>query len=424
MVYKEFKHPNYNVIGIKNDKFKSCEIEVFFSKKIKEHDLVERILLGDTMIFSTNTYKTRKDLVIKCQDLYDATVRYSVNKIGNLLNTSFSISFLCPKYVREKNYLEEVITLLFDVIFNPNVVNNSFDLRSFNITKNKLINDIKDINEDPNRVALSNALKKAFSETSTSYVMKDEQDYLKDFSSDSLYSVYNEMINKDLCDIFIIGDLDLEKTNDLISKNYRNNIIKTTKPSIYLTNKTRNKVLDIKEQGNFVQTNLIMIYNLVSVDKKDLQILPYIFNNIFGNGSLNSKLFKTLREENSLCYGVGCMYLRFDGLLVVKTSLAQENVAKAIKLIKKCLNEMIKGNFTDEELKEAKESAIFSVKMSEDYIGSVLNNYIFNYYDDFKLPEERIKVIKQVSKEDIISLAKSLKLNTIYTLEEESHEEN
>ena len=118
------------------------------------------------------------------------------------------------------------------------------------------------------------------------------------------------------------------------------------------------------------------------------------------------------------------MYLRFDGLLVVKTSLAKENVAKAIKLVKKCLNEMIKGNFTDEELKEAKESAIFSVKMSEDYIGSVLNNYIFNYYDDFKLPEERIKVIKQVSKEDIIGFAKSLKLNTIYTLEEESHEEN
>ena len=51
MIYKTFKHPNYNVIGILNDKFKSCEIEVFFRKNITKHDLSERILLSDTMIY-------------------------------------------------------------------------------------------------------------------------------------------------------------------------------------------------------------------------------------------------------------------------------------------------------------------------------------------------------------------------------------
>ena len=424
MIYKEFKNSNYKVIGIKNNKFKSCEIEVFFSKKIEKHDLVERILLGDTLIFSTKTYKTRKELVTKCQDLYDTSIRYSVNKVGNMLNTSFNITFICPKYLKEKDYLDDVIKLLFEVIQNPNVKEDAFDERSFNITKNKLINDIKDINEDPNKVALSNSLKAAFDGTSTAYVLKDELEYLNDISAKDLYKIYNDMILNNMRDMFIIGDLNLDKTNELINKYYIDKKVKSSKFNIYLTNKKRTKVLEVNEKGNFVQTNLVMIYNLSSKDKKDLQIIPYIFNNIFGNGSLNSKLFKYLREDNSLCYGVGCLYLRFDGLLIVKTSLAKENVSKAIKLIKKALNEMIKGDFTKEQLEEAKKSGIFSVKMSEDYIDSTLNNYVLNYYDDFILPEERIKYIKTITIEDITNFANSLKLNTIYTLEEETNEKD
>ena len=324
----------------------------------------------------------------------------------------------------EKDYLDNVIELLFDVIFNPNIKNNSFDIRSFNITKSRLINDIIDINEDSNRVSLSNALKIACKNTPSAYVLKDELDYLKDFQADSLYRIYNEMINNDLCDIFAIGDLNLEITNDLIAKYYDNNIIKTSKVNMYLKNKVKNKVLTATDEGSFVQSNLIMIYNLHTQDKNKLQIIPYVFNNIFGNGSLNSKLFKYLREDNSLCYGVGCIYLRFDGLIIIKTSLSKSNIDKAIKLVKKALKEMKKGIFLEEQLEEAKKSAIFSIKVSQDYIGGVLNNYIFNYFDDLKLPEERINLIKSIAKQDIINFSKELKLNTIYILKEESDEEN
>ena len=424
MTYKEFKHLNYNVIGIKNSRFKSCSIEVMFRKNISKHDLAERILLADTMCFSTKTYKLRKDLITRCQDLYNATLLNYVNKIGNCITTSFSINFLCPKYVKEKKYLEDIIKLLFDVILNPNITESSFDQRSYDITKSKLLNDIKSINEDPNRVAISNSLNSAFKDSATSFVLKDEYDYLKTFKSDNLLNTYNDMFTNDLCDIFVAGDLDLNNINKLISKYYINSKIPKSKVNFYLENKSRNRTLKVTEKGSFGQTNLIMIYNLFEKNKKHLQITPYIFNNIFGNGSLNSKLFKYLREENSLCYGVGCIYLRFDGLLIIKTALAKENVSVAIKLIKKALNEMINGEFLDSDLKEAKKSAIFSVKMSCDYIGSFLNNYIFNYYDGLELPIDRIKVINNITKNDIVRFSKNLKLNCIYTLEEDSNEEN
>jgi predicted Zn-dependent peptidase len=424
MIYKEFKHLNYNVVGVKNNRFKSCNIEVMFRKNISKHDLGERILLADTMCFSTKTYKLRKELITRCQDLYNVSILSFVNKIGNCLSTSFSVNFLCPKYVKEKNYLEDVIKLLFDVILNPNITDDSFDKRSFGITKSKLLNDIKSINEDPNRVAISNSLKNAFKDSATSYVLKDEYEYLNCFKTENLLNTYKDMLANDSCDIFVVGDLNLNNIDKLINKYYINNNNPKSKVNFYLENKTRDRVLKVNEKGCFGQTNLIMIYNLTEKNKKHLQITPYIFNNIFGNGSLNSKLFKYLREENSLCYGVGCIYLRFDGLLIIKTALSKENVPIAIKLIKKALNEMINGEFLDSDLKEAKKSAIFSVKMSCDYIGSFLNNYIFNYYDGLELPIDRIRIINNITKNDIVNFSKNLKLNCIYTLEEDSNEED
>ena len=46
----------------------------------------------------------------------------------------------------------------------------------------------------------------------------------------------------------------------------------------------------------------------------------------------------------------------------------------------------------------------------------ILSNYVFNIFDNLPMPEERKKLYKKVTKEDIITVAKKLKLNTVFTL--------
>ena len=420
MVYKKFEYPNYNIYGIKNDKFKSCHIEVIFRKNILEHDLVERSLLVDTMLHSNKDYKKRKDFVIRCEELYNASYTGVVNRLGNSLFTSYCSSFVNPKYIDEDNYLDEVIKLLMTIIFKPNITNKEFDLRSFNINKNNLLSEIDTIKENPNKISIINSLKALDNNSPSSYGLIDQKEYLSDITPSKLWEIYHDMLKNDVCDIFVIGDIDLDALACIINKYFLNRVIKNTKPTLYLNNISVKKTKEINEQGNFGQSNLIMIYNTYDLNFNERNIIPYIFNGIFGNGTLNSKLYKSLREENAMCYGVSFMYLKYDNLAMIKVSLAKENVLKAIKLIKKALNEMIKGDFTLENLEDAKKSAIFSINMAGDNQGALLGNYIFNTFDDFPLPEERIKIIRELSKEDIMMFAKKLKLNTIYTLEEGS----
>ncbi|HAB65898.1 MAG TPA: hypothetical protein DCE23_00890, partial [Firmicutes bacterium] len=141
-----------------------------------------------------------------------------------------------------------------------------------------------------------------------------------------------------------------------------------------------------------------------------------LYNLILGNGGLTSKLYRYLREENSLCYIVSSMYQKYDNLLMIYSGIDKKDKNKCIKLVTKAINEMIQGDFSLEELENAKKSVISSIKMSEDTSGGIINNYLFNDLDNLPLYDDRVKEFKTVTKEEIMECAKKVRLNTIYLL--------
>jgi predicted Zn-dependent peptidase len=160
-----------------------------------------------------------------------------------------------------------------------------------------------------------------------------------------------------------------------------------------------------------------MIYNINNLNKELKDTAFHVYNYILGAGGITSKLYKSLRTDNSLCYGVRSLYLKYDELLIVQVSLDKENVKLAEKLIKKIISDLKNNSVSKNELENAIKNLIFALKMNSDDNVALLNNYMFNYLDELPLIEERIELIKNTKEEDIIKCANSLVLNTIYVLD-------
>ena len=80
---------------------------------------------------------------------------------------------------------------------------------------------------------------------------------------------------------------------------------------------------------------------------------------------------------------------------------------------------MKKGDFTDEDINDAKQNLLLSLNVNKNNPNSILANYQFKYFINNYTIEEKIELIEKITKEDIISLAKKIKENTIYILSEE-----
>lgn len=415
MEYKVYDCDSYKIHTIKTDKFKNCSMEIMFRNNLIKEEITENNMLVDMLMHSSKKYPKRRDIAIELENLYSSSVRGFSTRLGNSIMLSFVLDFLNPRYCDE-GYLEEVISLPFELLLNPNVDNLEFDRRSFNIIKNRIKSDIESLKENASRYAFRRSLTLMDKDSPSSYYMTGYLSDLENITPSSLVDTYHRMLNDYICDIYIIGNLDMDKVVQLIKDKFKIKTIKDYKVILYVDNKIRKKNLDICETGNYEQDSLVMIYNLDNLNKKERDYVIQLYNIILGSGGLTSKLYKYLREENSLCYIVSSMYQKYDGLLLIYSGIDKKDKNKCLKLINKALQEMINGDFTDEELDNAKKAVISSIKMSEDTNGGIINNYLFNELDNLPLYDERVKEFKKISKKDVIEVAKKVKLNTIYLL--------
>lgn len=417
MKYKTYNCNSFDVHTIKTDKFKTSHVEVIFRDIANKEEMGAYSFLADMLSQSSKTYPRKKDLITRFEELYKIIVYATTLRVGNVLDFHVSLDFINPNYINDKSYVEEVIKTLFDIIENPNVTNDEFDLKTFNIVKERLKREINSLKENPMKQSIKEAFKAMNTNTPTSYELLGTLESLEKITPSSLYKTYRNLRKNFKVDIFLIGNLEMDDTVSLIKKYFKNRYIIENKLDLMVDNKEIKKPVVKSITSDNVQANLVMIFNLKNLTEIEKNITFNVFNYLYGNGGLTSKLYQSIREKNSLCYAISSMYLKYDKLLLVHISLEQANVKKAALLVKKELKNMQAGNFTEEELKDAINNMIISLDMAQDNTVSIINNYVFHVFDNLPMPEERIEMFKNIKKEDVINVAKKVKLNTIFTLE-------
>ena len=425
MEYKKFEYPSFNLYMVKTNKFKTCQMEIIFRGEAQREDAMVKTFLADIMSDCSEKYSTRKDVARTLEELYQASFYGLTNKTGNILLTSFVLNFLNPKFVNGKKYLENVLSLPFEMILHPAITAQEFDIRNFNIVKNRLYDEILSVNENINQVSLKKALAKLDSDSPSSYGVLGTLKELEKITPKTLALSYQNLLESN-CDIFVIGDLDMDIVANIIFKYFKNPIVKTKDlPSLYVNNQIMKRLKTFQEKSKFLETNLVNVYNITDLTIKEKTTTMYFYNYLLGGGGLNTKLYQLLREKNSLCYGVKSVYLKYDNLLVVQTSISKKDVKRAQRLIKQAFKEMKNGDFSEEQLNSAKESFIFSLNLSLDNPSGILNNYVFHIFDDLPFIEDRIKMIEDITKEEIVAIANKIKPNISFVLEgEETNGEN
>ena len=416
MIYKKYNNNSFNLYTIKTDKFKSCYMEIIFYKEIEKNDITKEIVLSNMLFHSNKKYNKRKYVVEHLEDLYNAKMYSSTSRVGNLRTINFMYSFIDPMYA-EKNYLKEAISFPFEMLFNPNIKNEEFDNRTLKIIKSRILADILNQKDDVQSYSIKKALEHTSKDILASLNLNGNIKDLNKINPSNLVDDFKNLFIKYQCDIYLIGNLDMDKTNILIKDLFDNDIIKTNKLKLNceVNNKLKGKI--INEKKTYEQSNLVCVYNLNNLTNKEKNYTFNIFNALFGSDSLSNKLYKNLREDNYLCYNISSFYNKYDNLLIITTGINKKNKSKAIRLIKKSLKEMVVGKFSDKEVDNAISLTMNNLRASLDNQSIIINNYFFNNLDNSPLIKERLENQDNINKKDIIVLSKKIKLLTIYFLE-------
>lgn len=406
----------YNLHLINTNKFKSITVKVIFREPIIKEDITIRNVLCDLFMSSSKNYPSKRDLVIKAQDLYGASFNVKNGKQGNYVNTEFTMSMLNDKYTEVGNY-EEGIKFLLDILFNPDVEESSFKKDKIDIIKNIATNAIKSAKDHPSSYALSRMAEEFDSSSVVSYNMLGYLDDLDNVNGENLYQYYLNMLNTNLVDVFVIGNIDIEENVSLFKSLMKIDVFKKEKiTTVVDSKKVRSKLNIVKEENNTSQSNLAIGYVINDIDAYERNYALTLFNVIFGGG-FDSKLFKNVREKHSLCYYISSVANKLDNMLVVRAGIDANNFDKTISLIEENFKEMIKGDFTDEDINVAKETYLTALDEVLENPNYIINDYFMKLILDTDDIDTKRKKIMDVTKEELIAVAKKIKIDTVYLLE-------
>lgn len=404
----------YNLHIIKTDKFKTITVDVSFRRKIMKEEITIRNLLKELMVNSSLSYPSEKSLIIQSEKLYDLKLLSSCYRIGNYSILSFKSRFLNEKFT-EEGMNEESIKFLLEIIFRPN-----FDT-DITKCKDKIKKSILSLGDNKIKYSLLKLLETTenmpYSYNSYGYI-----DDLEKIKNKDVLEYYNNVINNDIVDIFVVGDVDDISIKKIFKEYFNVRTFHKNEVSLVVPELIYNKRMsEFREFDNVNQTQLTMLYSLNNITDYERKYILPIYGELLG-GSANSILFDEVREKNSYAYYVNAIVKPYDNIMIVYSGIGKGNEREVIKLVGKSLSKVSRGKFNLEKLESAKKTFISAIKSSLDNPVSIINNYYAKVLVDALSLEERIENIKKVTLEDIMMVSKKVNLNRVFLLEAPNEE--
>lgn len=418
----------YNEIDIKNgiklhtiktEKFKTNLIAVMLTTKLDRKNITKNALIPAVLRRGTKFMQTQEEINKKMEDMYGASFDCGLDKTGDNQILKFYMETVNNEFLPQdaENMIKSSIEKIFEIIFNPYLENGVFKKEYVEQEKENIKQIIDGKIDSKARYALDRCIEEMYKNEPFGLYKFGYVEDLKDINEKNLYEYYLELIETCKIDIYISGIVD-ENIHNIIKQNENIEKLQERKPDFKefeLTKKENEEAKEIQESMEITQGKLIIGLDVNILDK-DARYKIMIYNSLLG-GSANSKLFQNVREKASLAYTASSSYYRFKNNIFINCGIDIPNYQKALEIIKKQIEDMKNGDFTDEEIENAKNGIIASIKTIDDEQDTEITYYFGQELSGTKTSlEEYIEKIQKVNKADILEVAKQISINTIYFL--------
>lgn len=413
------------VHNINTDKFKTNIVAIFLTTPMSRKYVTFNSMISSILRRGSKNMPTQEEISKQLEEMYGASFNNGIDKIGDNHILKFYLESLNDEFLPQNNdnLLKKSIEKLSEIVFNPLLENESFKQEYLEQEKQAVTQRINAKIDNKALYAKNRCIECMYKDNPAALYKYGYVEDMDKIDNANLYNYYKELINTCKIDIFISGKNELEQSLKMLSENENISKLLPRNPNYIINNiteKEKQKEQSIEEKQSVNQGKIVIGCDIL-FDKDDLkdENLKYealLYNGLLG-GSANSKLFQNVREKASLAYTASSNYVRFKSNIFINAGIEIENYDKAIKIIKEQLESMKNGEFTNEEIENEKKSIISGIDLIDDeqdsgivyFYGQEITNSNVNL-EDYK------RRVKNVTKEQILNIAKKVSINTIYFL--------
>ncbi|WP_018132339.1 EF-P 5-aminopentanol modification-associated protein YfmF [Effusibacillus pohliae] len=398
-------------------KFKLNTIVVTFHTDLEAAKVTSQAMLPHVLLRGSQQHPTAESIQLALSDLYGATLAGTVSKKGERQIVEFLFKIANETYLKQAEpLLENGFSLLAEVLFQPVQEAGGFKPDFVEKEKEQHAKRIDSLLDDKIVYAAERCLEEMTKGERFSIPKLGRKSDLAGIDGKNLFSVYQELVQTAPMHVYVVGNVQPEQVIALVQKYFPQTRTPRTELLPTQTDVRPQQVKEIVERLDVNQGKLNIGLRTKVTHADDTYPALLMYNGVLG-GFPHSKLFVNVREKASLAYYASSRLESYKGILYIQSGIQIENYEKALEIIKKQLEEMKNGNITDTELEFTKNGLINSFRTILDSPENLVDIHTGGLVSGRqRTVEELIRLVQQVTKQEVVQIANQVQLDTVYFL--------
>ena len=413
------------VHNLNTDKFKTNLIAIFLTTPLSREYVTFDAVLSAVLRRGSKNMPTQEEISKILEGMYGADFDCGLNKTGDNHILKFYLESLNDEFIPQdaENLLKTSIEKLTEIVFNPYLENGRFKEEYVTQEKENIKQRINSKKDNKAAYARTRCVEEMYKDEPAGLFRFGYIEDLEKINNQNLYDYYQKLLNECKIDIFVSGKIENEKVTQMINEN---EAIQNLQPRVAkyvinsITAKQEVQERTIEEKLDVSQGKIVIgcdiLFDEEDLKDENLRYQAMLYNSLLG-GSANSKLFQNVREKASLAYTVNSNYVRYKSNIFINAGIEIQNFNQALDIIRKQIEDMKKGDFTEEQIENEKKGIISQINTIDDeqdtQIIYFLGQELTGIHEEIEQYKENIK---KVTKEQIQNVASKVKINTIFFL--------
>ena len=410
--------PGIHLCCVQTDRFRTGTFSACFLRPLREEDAAKNALVMNVLARGCRAWPDMRRLRTACQEAWGAEVGPELRQYGEVLAVGFSAAFPDDPWLPAgSRNLERVIRLVSDLCLDPDtrggLLRNEYVLSERQNLRDRILAAVND--------------KRSYARIRARALMCSEEDYgiyplgspedAEKLTHLILTRHYQGMLASSPMRLFCCSAAPFEEVRDAVLDAF------LTLPAGGERRMPETEIRDsaavlrsVTEYTDTEQGNLVLGCRLGGSIAPQEQPVLEVFNRYFG-ASHTSRLFRRVREQQSLCYSISSGFDKHKAVFSVAAGIAFDKREAVMETVLEELDRCRVGDLDPADLEAARSYTAAAYRMMGDS-GSALDRFYLDQelLDSPARPEELAALALEVSPEDVTRMAQRVQPELDYFL--------
>lgn len=414
----ELRHPAPGValLCLPEQRFKRAQLSLAFERPLDDARAA-RTLLAEVLTQGSETLPSRLQLTRALQDLYGASCELYADRAAEYHRLTLNLGWVGDRFLPPEEMVQpRLLGMARGLLDKPRRGANAspFDVETLERERSSTLKHIRQRKDNRQAYAEERFLEQMCDGEAYGLIPWESEQAIHDLTADQLESARLDLLANSTVTAIVVGPCDVDLVETWLKDWFGRRREAPTLPE--MTFRVPQELRFFREELPMEQAQFHYGFRYAQPETPRQHEALGLACSVLGGGA-HGRLFRVVREEKSLAYGIYAMLRSRKGLMTVSAGIDADAYEEVLGEVDRQLEDLQQNGPTEEEMQFAIVNRLDRLRGLADSGSRLANYHLREYWEGLnRTPADRAAMLQDLTAEEVAEAARHFRGDSVYLL--------